>query len=289
MSKVSDTQLSTGQPAIAKQVTIIESTPGWRLVDFGELYRYRDMLRFLTWRSIKVLYAQSAIGIGWAVLQPLCSMLIFTVVFGWYAKIDSNGLPYSLFSLTALVPWTFFSNSLIEAGNSLVNQAQMISKVYFPRLILPISGVLAKLVDFAIAFGMLVVLMVLYRIAPTWNVLVLPLLVLMMVVASTGLGLWLTALAIQYRDVKHALSFIVQLAMYASPVIYSTSIIPEKYQYIYAINPMVGVIEGFRAALINSRPMPWDWIGIGCISCIVVLVSGLFYFRRQEKLFADVA
>ena len=270
-------------------VQIIEPTPGWKAIDFKELYRYRDMLRFLTWRSIKVLYAQSAIGIGWAVIQPLFSMLIFTVVFGWFAKIDSNGVPYSLFSLAALVPWTYFSNALLEAGNSLVSQSQMLSKVYFPRLVLPLSGVLAKLVDFCIAMLMLLGLMLVYQVFPTWNCLFLPLLILIMLASALGIGLWLTAMAIQYRDIKHALSFVVQLAMYASPVIYSASIIPVRFRYLYAINPMVGVIEGFRSALLGTGPMPWDLIAIGSASATVFLVSGLFYFRRQERVFSDVA
>ncbi len=272
-----------------EHITIIQQTRGWRLINFGELYRYRDMLRFLTWRSIKVLYAQSAIGIGWAVLQPLASMLIFTVVFGWFAKIDSNGVPYSVFSLTALVPWAYFSNALLEAGNSLVNQSQMISKVYFPRLVLPLAGVLAKLVDFAIALVMLSALMVFYRLTPNWNILALPILVFIMVAAASGLGLWLTAMAIQYRDVKHSLNFVVQLAMYGSPVVYPASLVPEKWQFIYAVNPMVGVIEGFRSALLGTRSMPWSWIAIGSMSSLLLLISGLLYFRRQERLFADVA
>jgi len=270
-------------------VQIIEPTPGWRAVDFKEIYRYRDMLRFLTWRSIKVLYAQSAIGIGWAVIQPLFSMIIFTVVFGWFAKIDSNGVPYSLFSLAALVPWTYFSNAILEAGNSLVSQSQMLTKVYFPRLILPLSGVLAKLVDFGIAMLMLVCLMAFYGFAPTWNILFLPVLISVMVASALGIGLWLTAMAIQYRDIKHALNFVVQLAMYASPVIYSANIIPEQYRYIYAINPMVGVIEGFRSALLGSGPMPWNLVLVGALSTTLILVSGLFYFRRQERIFSDVA
>lgn len=270
-------------------VHIIEPTPGWKALDFREIYSYRDLLRFLTWRSIKVLYAQSAIGIGWAVIQPLFSMIVFTVVFGRFAKIDSNGVPYSLFSLAALVPWTYFSNALLEAGNSLVSQSHMLSKVYFPRLILPLSGVLAKLLDFGIAMLMLATLMAFYRILPTWNCIYLPVLVLIMVAASLGVGLWLTAMAIQYRDVKHALSFVVQLAMYASPVIYSVNIIPEKYRILYAINPMVGVIEGFRSALLNTNPMPWNLITVAMLSSSVLLGSGLYYFRRQERIFADVA
>jgi lipopolysaccharide transport system permease protein len=271
------------------QITIIEPRPGWRFVDLRELVRYRDLLYFLTFRGIKVLYAQSAIGIGWAVLQPLCSMLVFTVVFGTFAGIQSDGVPYAIFSFTALVPWTYFSNAMLDASNSLVNQAQMITKVYFPRVILPLSGVLAKLIDFCIASMMLAILMVWFRVVPTANIIFLPILVLIMVMAAAGLGMWLTAIAIQYRDVKHALNFISQLIMYSTPVVYSASIIPPEWQRIYALNPMVGVIEGFRAALLGTRPMPWDWIVIGAVSACGLLLSGLMYFRRRERLFADVA
>lgn len=271
------------------EIVVIEPTSAWRMVDFRELVRYRDLLYFLTFRSVRVMYAQSAIGIGWAVLQPLCSMLVFTVVFGMFAGIKSDDVPYAIFSFTALVPWTYFSNALLEASNSLVNQSQMITKVYFPRIILPLSAVFAKLIDFCIALVMLTILMAWYRVAPTWNTLFLPFLVLIMLAAAAGLGMWLTALAIHYRDVKHALNFITQLIMYASPVVYSASIVPEKWQRLYAINPMVGVIEGFRAAILGTRPMPWDWILIGAVTASLTLLTGMLFFRRQERIFADVA
>jgi lipopolysaccharide transport system permease protein len=285
LASESSSTLPAGEP----QITVIEPRPGWRLVDFRELVRYRDLLYFLTFRGIKVLYAQSAIGIGWAVLQPLCSMLVFTVVFGGFAGIESDGVPYAIFSFTALVPWTYFSNAMLDASNSLVNQAQMITKVYFPRVILPVSGVLAKLIDFCIAGVMLGVLMLWFQVVPTWNIIFLPLLILIMVMAAAGLGMWLTAIAVQYRDIKHALTFISQLLMYATPVVYSATIVPVKWQRIYALNPMVGVIEGFRAALLGTRPMPWDWIAIGGLSASCLLVTGLMYFRRRERIFADVA
>jgi lipopolysaccharide transport system permease protein len=216
-------------------------------------------------------------------------MLVFTVIFGKFAAIQSDGVPYAIFSFVALVPWTYFSNALLEASNSLVNQAQMITKVYFPRVVLPLSAVLAKLIDFCIAMVMLLMMMAWYRVVPTWNVVFLPLLVLVMLTAAAGLGMWLTALAIHYRDVKHALSFITQLIMYSSPVVYSASIVPAKWQRVYAINPMVGVIEGFRAALLGTRPMPWDWIAVGSVSAAAMLLSGLLFFRHQERIFADVA
>ena len=269
--------------------TIIEPRSGWRLIDWRELRDYRDLFLFLTWRNIKVLYAQSAIGIGWAVIQPLFSMILFTLVFGKLAKISSDGVPYAVFSFTALVPWTYFSNSLTQGVNSLVQNANMISKVYFPRLILPMSAVAAKLLDFSIAMLVLTALMVWYRMVPTLGILALPLLILLMILTAAGLGAWLTALAIQYRDVKHAMTFVVQLLMYAAPVVYPTSLIPERYQLLYAINPMVGVIEGFRAALLGTRPMPWDFIAVGAASALVIALTGALYFRRKERIFADVA
>ena len=288
-TKSDDVRPALDSEPVDVHVTVIQATSGWRLVDLRELYRYRDLLYFLTFRSIKVLYAQSAIGIGWAVLQPVCSMLIFTLVFGKFAGIESDGAPYAIFSFAALVPWTYFSNALVEASNSLVSQSQMITKVYFPRVVLPLSSVLAKLIDFGIALIILALMMAWYRFAPTWNILYLPILILIMVTAAAGLGMWLTALAIHYRDVKHALNFVVQLIMYATPVVYPTSLIPERWQLAYAVNPMVGVIEGFRSALLGTRPMPWDWIATGGLSAILLLATGLLYFRSRERLFADVA
>lgn len=281
------------------KITVIEPRPGWQFVDVKELLDYKDLYFFLTWRSVKVLYAQSAIGIGWAIIQPLFSMLVFTVVFGKLAKMDSEGVPYAVFSFTALVPWTYFANALTESTNSLVSNSNMISKVYFPRLILPLSAVTAKLVDFTIAMLMLFVLMIWFQVIPTWNVVFLPLLILLMMVTAVGLGSWLTALAIQYRDIKHAMGFVVQLLMYAAPVVYPTSLLPENYllfgkvnvapQLLYALNPMVAVIEGFRSALLGTRDMPWDFVLIGTISSLIMAGTGLVYFRSRERLFADVA
>jgi lipopolysaccharide transport system permease protein len=278
---------------------VIERTPAWRLVDFRELYAYRDLFRFLTWRSIKVRYAQSAVGVGWAVIQPLFQVVIYTVVFGWLAKLNSDGANYAAFSLVGLVPWTYFANALAESTDSLVSNANMLSKVYFPRLVLPLSAVVAKLFDFAIAFTLTIVVLLLAGVWPTWGLLMLPVLVALMMLSALGLGLWLTTLAIQYRDVKHAMTFVVQLLMYAAPVVYPVSLIPERYelpgglaiwpQTLYALNPMVGVIEGFRAALLGTRPMPFGWIALGAVTAILTTLSGALYFRSREKLFADVA
>lgn len=270
-------------------VIVIEPSSNWRLVDWKELVQYRDLFIFLVWRGIKIRYAQSAIGIGWAVIQPLFSMLFFTVIFGHLAQIASDGAPYAVFSFAALVPWTYFANALTEGTQSLVSNANMISKIYFPRMILPLSAVVGKLVDFAIAMLLLFVLMAWYRTPPTLGVLALPLLILLMMLTAAGLGMWLAALAVQYRDVNYAIGFIVQLLMYAAPVVYPASLIPERFQYLYALNPMVGVIEGFRAALLGTRPMPWDFLAFGALTALAVAVSGAFYFRSREKLFADVA
>ena len=253
------------------------------------LFPFRDLLWFLTWRNIKVLYAQSVIGIGWAVLQPLFSMLVFTLVFGMFANMNSDGVPYSLFSFCALVPWSYFSNALLDSGNSLVNQADMLSKVYFPRLVLPLSSVLSKLVDLVIALGVLFAMMLLYQRLPNWQIVFLPLLIAIMTMTAAGMGMFLSSLAIQYRDIKHAMTFIVQLLMYAAPVVYPTTLVPERLQPYYAMNPMVGVIEGFRAALLGTREMPWGWIATGAVMSSIIFIVGLLQFRQQERIFADVA
>lgn len=272
-----------------ERIHVIEPRTGWRLVDWREFIEYRDLYWFLVWRSIKARYAQSALGIGWAIVQPLFSMLVFTVVFGRLAKLDSDGVPYAVFNFTALVPWTYFAAALTDSTASLVSHSTMISKVYFPRLFLPLAGASSKLIDFSIAFVMLMILLAVYRQVPTPAVVFLPLLVLLMAMTAAGIGMWLTALAVQYRDVQYSIGFILQLAMYASPVVYPTTLIPERYQLLYAINPMVGVIEGFRAALLGSRDMPWAFLAIGTLVSLIVFASGMLYFRRREHLFADVA
>ncbi len=290
--------LATGARESSVPVTVIEPPTAWELVDWAELLQYRDLYVFLVWRSVKIRYAQSAIGIGWAVIQPVLSMVMFTVIFGNLVKVSSEGAPYAVFSFVALVPWTYFANAVTESTGSLLSNAGMISKVYFPRLILPLSAVAAKLVDFSIAMTLLMGLMMWYGIWPTVGVVMLPPLVLLMMLTAAGLGMWLTALAIQYRDVQHAIGFVVQLLMYAAPVVYPASLINERYemfgsvinlQLLYALNPMVGVIEGFRSALLGTRPMPWDFLAVGTGVSVLVAVTGLLYFRRREHLFADVA
>jgi len=270
------------------EITVIEVRPGWQWIDWQELWRYRDLFFFLVWRDVKTRYAQSVLGVGWAVIQPVFSMIVFTIVFGNLAKVSSDGVPYAIFSYTALVPWTYFSSALTGATSSLIGSSSMITKVYFPRLVIPLAPVLGKLVDFGIASIILFGLMFWFKIPPTWGVVALPLLVLIMMMAASGAGMWLTALAVQYRDVNYAMGFVVQLLMYAAPVVYPTSNVPEPFRLWYALNPMVGVVEGFRSALLGTIPMPWDWIGIGAVTSVLTLISGALYFRRMERVFADV-
>lgn len=268
---------------------IIAPSSGWQLIDWSELWHYRDMLLFLIWRDVKARYAQSVLGIGWAIIQPVFNMIVFTIVFGNLAQISSDGVPYAIFSYTALVPWTYFSGALTEASNSLVRSAHMINKVYFPRLILPLAAVCSKLVDFAIAMVSLFGIMLWFQAVPSIGVLLLPVLILIMMGTAAGLGALLTAMAVQYRDVAYGMTFGVALMMYASPVIYPTNLIPQQYHLIYALNPMVGVIEGFRSALLNTNPMPWHLLAVGTSSALVIVCIGFFYFRWRERIFADVA
>ncbi|MGB0371595.1 MAG: ABC transporter permease [Opitutales bacterium] len=272
------------------ETTIIESRkgllPSFR---FKELYNYRDLLVFLVLRDIRARYAQSLLGVGWAVIQPVFQMVVFTIILGRLAGVPSDGAPYAIFSFVALVPWTFFANSLTGSSNSLVANAGMLSKVYFPRLVIPLSAMLAKLVDFLIAFAVLGVLLVYYGQAPSWDIVYLPWLILVLVLCSTGVGFWLTALSIQYRDVQYAMGFGVQLAMYGSPVVFSASLVPEEWQSVFALNPMVGVIEGFRSIFLQTIDFPFSWVAMGtCISSLI-FVSGWIFFVSRERIFADVA
>jgi lipopolysaccharide transport system permease protein len=238
------------------------------------------------------LYKQTVLGFTWAIINPVFHMLIFSVVFGSLAKIDSDGVPYPIFSYTALIPWTFFATSLTFSSTSLVSAAGMIGKIYFPRIVLPLAATLARLVDFLISFFVLVVLMFYYHITPNWNVLALPLLIVIVILTASGMGIWLSALAVQYRDIKHASQFIVQLMMYCAPVVWPVSKIAEKWPHLrlpYGLYPMAGVIEGFRASLIGTTPMPWDLIAVGGCSALIIFVSSLFFFYRMERYFADVA
>jgi lipopolysaccharide transport system permease protein len=280
--------MSAGQNGAISSVTIRPHT-GWHALDIRELYAYRDLFGFLILREIKVRYAQSAIGIGWALLQPLFAMLVFTVVFGRFAKITSDGVPYALFSIIGLVPWMYFSNAVTDGVNSLITNANMLSKVYFPRLLIPLAAVAARIVDLCVASSIVMLMLIGFQVAPNLNLIAFPWLCAIMVISAGGVSLWLASIAIQYRDVKHALSFIIQILLYSAPVVYPASCVPESYQVIYAINPMVGVIEGLRSGLLGTREFPWMHVLVGTCSALLLAVSGAFYFSRKQRLFADVA
>lgn len=269
--------------------TIIEPKKGWQLIDWKELRDYKDLFYFLVWRDIKILYKQTVLGFAWAIIRPVVSMVIFSIIFGRLAEVPSDGVPYPLFSYAALIPWTYFSTALTDSTDSLIKNANMMTKIYFPRLVIPMTPVLAKLVDFAISFLVIGFLMLWYSVAPTWNVIFLPLLVLLMILTASGVGMWLSALALQYRDIKFAMQFMTQLLMYAAPVVWPVSLVPEKYRLLYGLYPIAGVVEGFRSALLDTTPMPWDLILMGSLSAIIIVLSGAFYFRRMERVFADVA
>ncbi len=268
--------------------TIIRASSGWKFVNLKEVWRYRDLLYFLTIRGIKAKYAQSVLGVSWAIIQPLFTTLVFTVVFGRLAKVSSDGVPYALFAFLGLWPWSYFSATLTESSSSLISNAGMITKVYFPRLVLPLSSIFSKLLDFVIAFLIVIGFLIYYNVTPGATVVFIPLFILQLLLCSLGLGLVLSAMAVQYRDVKHAMTFVVQILMYAAPIVYSTNAVPQQFQFWYCLNPMVGVVEGFRAALLDKQ-IPWQWIWPGSIVAVVLFFYGLLYFRRMERVFADVA
>lgn len=270
-------------------VMFIRARHGWRGVDFHELMSYRDLFRFLVRREIKVRYAQSAIGVGWAILQPLFTMLVFTVIFGRLAKVSSDGVPYALFSFAGLVPWMYYANAVTDGVNGLITNASMMSKVYFPRLLVPLAANAARLIDFGVAFVVMLGLMAWYEKLPNVCLLVLPWLLLLMFLVAAGTTFWLAAFAIQFRDVKHALGFVVQILMYAAPVVYSATLIPDRYQVVYAANPMVAVIEGLRCGLLGTRELPWMFLLVGTGSALAIFCSGALYFHHKQNAFADVA
>jgi lipopolysaccharide transport system permease protein len=270
-----------------RTITIKPST-GWAALNLKDLWNYRELIYFFTWRDLKVRYKQTLLGASWAILQPVLTMVVFSIFFGGLAKVPSDGVPYPIFSYTALLPWTLFSKALQDASRSLVSSANIISKVYFPRLILPISSTLAGLVDFMIAFVVLLLMMVFYGIRPTANIWLLPLLILLALVTAIGVSLWLSALNVMYRDVGHMIPFLNQFWMYITPIAYSSSIVPEKWKFLYALNPLAGVVEGFRWALLGTGEGPGITLLISSCIAIQITISGLFYFRRMERKFADL-
>jgi len=269
-------------------VTIIAPSKGWVSLKLGEIWAYRELLYFLVWRDVKVRYKQTALGVAWAVVQPLLTMLVFSLFFGRLAKVPSDGIPYPIFSFTALVPFTFFSTGLTQSSNSLVGSANLVQKVYFPRLVIPLATILAGLVDFAIALLVLAVLMAWYHVAPTWNVVWLPAFILLALAASLAVGLWLSALNVAYRDVRFLVPFLAQLWMYATPVAYPSSLLHEPWRTVFGLNPMAGVVEGFRWAILGVNTRPGPMIIASTVATIALLVSGAAYFRRMERSFADI-
>jgi lipopolysaccharide transport system permease protein len=272
----------------ARALTVIAPRRGWVGVDFAELWAYRELLYFLVWRDVKVRYKQTILGASWAVLQPLLTMVVFTLFFGRLAKMPSDGVPYPLFSYAALVPWTFFATGLTAAAGSLVSGANLIRKIYFPRLLVPVAAVAAGGVDFAIAFAVLIGMVLVYGFVPGIAVLWLPLLALLALVTALGVGTWAAALNLQFRDVRYVVPFGVQLWLFATPIAYPSSLLSEPWRTLYAVNPMVGVVEGFRWALLGTATRPGPMIAVSAAAATLILVTGVLYFRRVERGFADL-
>lgn len=291
MSALRDVQsnLDTKSTNLSKSFLLIEPSHGWVSLQLSEIWRYRELLYFLIWRDVKVRYKQTVIGASWAILQPLLTMVIFSLIFGQLAKIPSEGIPYPVFSYTALVPWTFFAGSLTRASNSLVGSSTLITKIYFPRLVIPIASVLAGLVDFALAFIVLIILMLVYGIVPTVNIIWLPAFLLLATITALGVGLWLTAMNVQFRDVGYVVPFLTQFLMYATPIVYPPSLVQNPIlRTLLGLNPMSGVVEGFRWALLGTDAAPDALILVSTLVALALLISGAYYFRRMEKTFADV-
>lgn len=268
--------------------TIIEPSQGWVFLKLSELWEYRELLYFLTWRDIKVRYKQTLLGAAWAIIQPLSTMVVFSLFFGKLANVPSDGVPYPIFSYVALVPWSFFANGLSQSSNSLVGSANLIKKVYFPRLTIPIATVLSGTIDFGLAFVILLGMMLFYGIVPTVNIVWLPLFIILALATSLGVGLWLSAMNVQFRDVRYTVPFITQFWLFITPIAYPSSLLSEPWRTLYGINPMAGVVEGFRWALLGTDTAPGPIIIISSLAALTLLISGLFYFRRMEKTFADV-
>jgi lipopolysaccharide transport system permease protein len=283
---IQEVSAATAAPAIPH--ARIEATHGWASLRLGELWEYRELVYFFTWRDIKVRYKQTVLGVLWAIIQPLFTMLIFALFFGRLAKVPSDGIPYPIFSYTALVPWTFFATGLTQASNTLVQNSNMLKKIYFPRMAMPLGTVIAGGVDFCLAFAVLLGMMGFYGIVPTWKVVWLPFFLLLALVTCLGVSLWLSAMNVQFRDVRYTIPFLTQFWMFATPIAYPSSLLSEPWRTVYGINPMVGVVEGFRWALLDAHTAPGPMIVVSSIVALGLLVGGAYYFRRLERTFADV-
>jgi len=275
-------------PVERQPTVVIVPEHGWISLNLSELWAFRDLMLFMTWRDITVRYKQTLLGVAWAIIQPFFSMIVFSLFFGRLAKVPSDGIPYPIFSYAALLPWQYFSSALSSSANSLVGSSAIISKTYFPRMIIPLAAIITPLFDFFIAFLFLLLMMVFYHITPTWNVLWLPFLLMLASITALGVGFWLSAMNVRYRDVRYAIGFLMQLWMFASPVVYSTTLVPSGWRVLYGLNPMSGVISGFRWALLGTNTAP-DFMTIASVAvAFMILISGAFYFRRMEKDFADM-
>lgn len=268
--------------------TILRPSRGWVSLKLRELWEYRELVYFLTWRDVKVRYKQTILGAAWAILQPLLTMVVFSIFFGKLAKIPSDNIPYPLFSFAALVPWTFFAHGVTQSSNSLVTSANLIRRIYFPRLAIPLATIFSGAVDFVVAFGVLLVMALFYGITPTLNIVWLPAFLLLAAVTALGVSLWLTALNVMYRDVKYVVPFLVQFWLFATPIAYPSSLLHEPWRTLYGINPMAGVVEGFRWALLGTSPGPGPMIYASAAAAVLLLVGGAYYFRRSERSFADL-
>jgi lipopolysaccharide transport system permease protein len=269
-------------------VVILKPSRGWISLKLEDFWEYRELLYFLTWRDIKVRYKQTVLGAAWAIIQPFCTMVVFSLFFGKLAKVPSDGIPYPIFAYAALVPWTFFANGLSQSSNSLVGNASLIKKVYFPRLVVPVSSIISGAIDFVLAVMVLLGMMAFYGIYPTINIIWLPFLLLLAFTTSLGVGLWFSALNVQFRDISYTVPFLTQFWLFATPIAYPSSLLPEPWQTFFGLNPMVGVVEGFRWALLGTDTAPGAIILVSSLVALGLLLGGAFYFRRMEKTFSDV-
>lgn len=270
-----------------KPLVSIRAGSKWAAIDLKSLWAYRELLYFLTWRDVKVRYKQTALGAAWAVIQPLFTMIIFSIFFGKLANMPSDGIPYPLFAYAGLLPWTFFSNAVTNSGNSLVGSSNLITKVYFPRMIIPGAAVAAGLVDLFIAFGILIILMIYYGVGAAWSLLALPLLVTLTTLLAIGIGMWTSALNVKYRDIRYALPFAIQLLMFATPIIYPVSIVPARWRWLLNLNPLTGIIEGYRSAFFG-RAFNWPMLAVSAAITLALLIYAAYYFKRMERTFADI-
>jgi lipopolysaccharide transport system permease protein len=271
-----------------EEIILIRPSKGWGSLNLREIWLYRELVYFLTWRDLKVRYKQTALGAGWAVLQPVLSMIVFSIFFGGLLSVPSEGVPYPIFSYAALLPWGVFAKALNDTGRSLVSNRAMLTKIYFPRMVIPLASVFSSLADFLIAFIVMLGLMFYYQIAPTSNIWTLPFFLLLAVITALGVGLWLSAMNVLYRDIGYMIPYITQLWFYLTPIVYPASQVPEEWQFFYALNPMVGVVEGFRWALLGTSDAPNPMIAVSAAIALLIFITGMFYFRRMERTFADM-